>query len=185
MKTKKIALMFCVALLCVSTALYAKSDSNEGRPRIGILLDTKPLPDLLIKHLRLSPDQGVRINNVQRGSPADKAGLERDDIIIGFQGEKIRDFEQLVDAVQEAGVDAEISLEIIHLGERKTVRLQLEALEDEPELKYPHEPEIFQSWRPGKIFRFKPGDKGWTEIELPFDKTLDVYDYYYSDRRLC
>jgi hypothetical protein len=142
------------------------------------------LPDLLIKHLRLAPQQGVRISNVQRNSPADRAGLERDDIIIGFEGETINDFEQLVDTVQETGVGAEVSLGIIHLGERKTVNLQLEALEDEPELKYIQEPQIFQSWRPGKLFRFKPGDKDWIEMELPFDgKLFEVYEYHHSDDR--
>ena len=181
MKTKKIALMSCVVLLCVSTALYAKSDSTEGRPRIGILLDTKPLPDLLIKHLRLEPQQGIRISNIQEDSPADRAGLQPDDSIIGFEGEEVKSNKQLIDAVQKAGVGAEVSLEIIHLGKRKTIELQLEALKGDPDWKYPFEPEIFQSWRPGKVFRFKPGDKDWTEIELPFDKTLEVYDYYYSD----
>ena len=182
MKTEKIALILSVVMLCGSTFLYAKSDSTEERARIGVLLDRTPLPDLLVKHLRLEPGQGVRISNVQQNSPADKAGLERDDIIIGFEDEKIRSLEQLVDAVQQAGVGAEVSLEIIHLGERKTIELQLEAFKDEHGLKYPSEPEIFQSWRPGKMFRLKPGDKDWMEIELPFDgKSLEVYDYHHSD----
>jgi len=182
MKTKKIALMLCAVLFCGSTLLYAKSDSNEPRARIGVMLDTTPLSDLLTKHLRLEPEQGVRISNVQQNSPADKAGLERDDIIIGFEDEKIKSLEQLVDAVQQAGVGAEVSLEIIHLGRRKTIELQLEAVRDDSGLKYPSEPEIFQSWRPGKMFRFKPGDKSWMEMELPFDgKSFEVYDYYRSD----
>ncbi len=182
MKTKKITLILCAVLLCISTALGAESDLTEGRPRIGILLDMKPLPDLLIKHLRLEPGQGIRISNVQQNSPADKAGLERDDIIIGFEGEQIKSNKQLIDAVQQAGVGTDVSLEIIHLGERKTVKLQLEALEGETGLKYPSEPDIFQSWRPGKMFRLKPGDKDWMEIELPFDeKSLEVYEYHHSD----
>jgi DNA-binding protein YbaB len=182
MKTKKIALILCVVLLCSSTLLYAKSDSDEGRARIGVLLDNRPLPDLLVKHLRLEPEQGVRISNVQQNSPADKAGLERDDIIIGFEDEKIKSLEQLVDAVQQAGVGADVSLEIIHLGERKTIELQLEAFRDEPGLKYPSEPEIFQSWRPGRMFWLKPGGREWMEMELPFDeKSLEVYEYHHSD----
>ena len=32
------------------------------------------------------------------------------------------------------------------------------------------------------MFRFKPGDKDWMEIELPFDKkSLEVYEYRYSE----
>ncbi len=181
MKTKKIALMFCVVLFFGGTVLCAQLDSIEGRPRIGVLLDMKPLPDLLIKHLRLEPQQGIRISNIQEDSPADRAGLQQDDIIIGFEGQEVKSNKQLIDAVQKAGVGAEVSLEVIQLGERNVVKLKLDSMEKEFDLKYPHEPEIFQSWRPGKVFRFKPGDKNWTEIELPFDKTLEVYDYYYSD----
>jgi hypothetical protein len=128
------------------------------------LLDPAPLPDLLVKHLGLSPDQGVRIMNVHNGSPADKAGLERDDIIIGFQGEDVRDYEKFVGAVRKAGAGTEVSLEIIHLGKRKTVNFKLEAFKGDFDLKYPPEPEIMQWWRPGKIFRLKPGEKDWMEI---------------------
>jgi hypothetical protein len=181
MKTKKVVLILCVVLFCSGTLLYAKSDSIGGRPRIGILLDTEPLPDLLIKHLRLEPGQGIRIRNVQEDSPADKAGLQRDDIIIGFEGKDVKSNKQLIDAVQEAGIGAEVSLKIIHLGKRKTIELHLEAIEGKTEWKYPSEPEVFQSWRPGRIFRFKPGDKNWMEIDMPLDKSLEVYEYHYSN----
>ena len=181
MKTKKVALILCAVLFFSGTLLYAKSDASEGRPRIGILLDTEPLPDLLIKHLRLEPGQGIRIRNVLENSPADKAGLQRDDIIIGFEGQDVKSNKQLVDAVQEAGIGAEVSLKIIHLGECKTVELQLETIEGKPDLKYPPEPEVFQSWRPGRMFRLKPGDKNWMEIDMPFDKSLEVYEYHHSN----
>ncbi|MBN1805460.1 MAG: PDZ domain-containing protein [Sedimentisphaerales bacterium] len=183
MKTKKIALMFCMVLLCCSgTILYAQSESTEGRPRIGVILDMEPLPDLLIKHLRLEPGQGIRIINVQQNSPADKVGLERDDIIIGFEEQQIKSNEQLIDAVQQAGVGKEVTLKIIHLGLRKDIKLKLEEIKDRPELKYPSEPDFFQSWRPGKIFKFNPGEKGWMEMKMPFDdKSFDVYSYHHSD----
>jgi len=138
---------------------------------------------LLSKHLGLSLDQGIRITNVHRDSSADRAGLERDDIIIGFQGRKVMSSEsqEFIDEVRKAGIDTEVTLEIIHLGERKTVKLKLEPFEGERDFKYPPEPEIVQSWRPGKMFRLKPGDKDWIEIVLPFDrKSLEVYDFHHS-----
>jgi hypothetical protein len=182
MKTKKITLIISIVLLCGSTLLYAQTDPSEGRPRIGVLLDTQPLPDLLVKHLRLEPGQGIRISNIQEDSPAEEAGLQRDDIIIGFEGQEVNSNIQLIDAVKKAGVGAEVSMEVIQLGKRNVIKMKLDSMEKEFDLKYPEEAEVFQSWRPGKIFRFKPGDKNWMEMDLPFDdKSLDVYDYYYSD----
>jgi hypothetical protein len=164
MKAKITALIVLAALLSSATALYAESEPGDVRPYIGVMLDTAPLPDLLVKHLGLSPNQGIRIVNVYNGSPADKAGLERDDIIIGFQGEDVDDNERFINEVRKAGVGTEVSLEIIHLGERKTVKLRLEHLKGDFDWKYPPEPEIVQSWRPGKIFRLRPGDENWIEI---------------------
>lgn len=179
MKSKSVALIFVVALSWVGVPLYADSDSNGGHAYIGVLLDTTPLPDLLIKHLGLSPDQGVRIRNVNRGSPADEVGLERDDIIIGFQGKDVNNSEygKFVDQVRGAGVGTEVSLEIVHLGKRKTLKFKLEAFKDGSDLKYPPEPEIVQSWRPGKIFRLRPGDESWTEIlrdDMPSEFRVNI-----------
>jgi membrane-associated protease RseP (regulator of RpoE activity) len=189
MKIKNAVLIICVVLLSITTALNAEPQSPEVRPYIGVLLDSNPLPDLLIKHLGLSPNQGVRIKNVQSGSPADKAGLERDDIIISFQGKKIEnfDFDKFVDEVRKAGVGTEVSLGIIHLGERKDIKLKLEPIEHKTEPKYPPEPDIIQSWKPGKIFRLKPGDKDWkdwteilkqdpeTKVKTQLDKILKQF----------
>lgn len=184
MKAKNTALISFVALLSIATTLFADSESADTHPSMGVWLDTSALPDLLIKHLGLSPDQGIRISNVHRDSSADKAGLERDDIIIGFEGKKVKNSEsqEFIDEVRKAGIGTEVTLEIIHLGERKTIKLKLEPFKSEREFKYPAEPEIFQSWRPGKMFRLKPGDKDWIEIELPFlEKSLEVYDYHHLD----
>jgi len=182
MKAKNVTLISFVVLLGITTAICAESESTDARPFMGVLLDKTPLPDLLTKHLALSPDQGIRITNVHRDSPADKAGLERDDIIIGFQGENVNDYEKFVNSVRKAGIDTEVSLEIIHLGKRKTVKLKLKPFKDEFDWKYSPEPQIIQSWRPGKMFRLKPGDKDWIEIELPFpEKSLEVYAYQHSD----
>ena len=179
MKVKDVAFVLLVVLLSAGTTLCAESKSTNTRPYIGILLDPTPIPDLLIKHLGLLPDQGIRIRNVHRGSPADMAGLERDDIIIGFQGENVTDYQKFVDAVRKAGVGTEVSLEIIHLGKRKTIKLKLATLKGKPDWKYPLEPEIMQLWRPGKMFRLKPGEESWIELEFPFDGKIYAVDCYH------
>ncbi len=163
---KEAILWSCAALL----VLGSMSLAGQERPYIGVGLDSEPLPELLTKHLRLDPGQGIRINNIMVDSPADKAGLERDDLIVAFQGQKATQREQLVNAVHQAGIGTEMTLEVIHLGARQTVPLKLGTAPD-PETvkwKYPPEPDVVTSWRPGKIFKIGPD--GRDMIEIPFDK---------------
>jgi hypothetical protein len=191
MKTKSVIMTIVLVVFSAGTGMAADADSNDVRPYIGVMLDPAPLSELLVKHLNLAPGQGIRIANIHRGSPADKAGLERDDIIIGFQGKDVDDQQKFVDEVRKAGIGTEVSLQIIHLGKRKTVTLKLEGFKGDFDLKYPPEPEIMQSWRPGKIFRLRPGDKDWMEVlrdNIPpdFDVNIkkffnEIYTYKHSD----
>jgi hypothetical protein len=173
---KEAILWSCAALLLLGSI----SRAGQERPYIGVGLDSQPLPELLTKHLRLDPGQGIRINNIMVGSPADKAGLERDDLIVAFQGHKATEREQLVAVVREASVGAEMTLEVIHLGTRKTVPLKLGTAPETVEWKYPPEPDLVTSWRPGKIFKIGPD--GRDMIEIPFDKipggNIDVKKFF-------
>lgn len=191
MKARNVTLILVTVLMSLSTQLHAQYGSTPPRPCMGVLLDRTPLPDLLVKHFNLSPDQGIRIMNVHRDSPADKAGLQRDDIIIAFQDKDVTDLEEFVEAVRDAGVGAEVSLEIIHEGRPKTVNLKLEKLKADFDWKYPPEPQIERHWRPGKFWRLKPGDKHWMQVpfdRIPGDINIDLfnlfsenYSYRYSE----
>ncbi len=167
MKVRAIIVIGIVGLAMVGASVCAEQQSTRSGGYMGIALDTEPLPELLEKHLRLSPGQGLRIDNVQVGSPGGKAGLERDDIVIGFQGKDVDNHEDFVAAVAKAGAGNEISLKIIRLGKRKTVKLTLadwEKVSAKAEWKYLSEPEVSVSWRPGRMYRMKPGDLNWHEI---------------------
>jgi hypothetical protein len=148
-------------------ALGLSVGAAEKRPYVGVRLDPQPLPRLLSKHLGLEPGQGIRIRNVQVGSPAEKAGLERDDIIVAFDGESVTDMDKFVAAVRDAGLSGAVPMEVIHLGKRRQLQVELEPLTDDVEWKYPSEPDVMTSWLPGKIRRLDPEAQQW--IEMPFD----------------
>jgi hypothetical protein len=185
MRTNRIISICIVTLFAFSADLYAPSEQEKGehsylgivldrseqekgeRSYMGIVLDRTPLPDLLRKHLCLSPDQGIRIMNVNRDAPGDKAGLEKDDIIIGFQGKDVTDANEFTSAVHKAGVGTEVSLEIIHLGKRKTVEVTLGTFNGKVDLKYPPEPQMVNIWRPGRIYKLQPDKGNW--VEIPFE----------------
>jgi len=173
---KKTIVLSCLVLLVLGSV----SQAGVQRPYIGVRLDPAPLPELLTKHLGLDPGEGIRISNVNVGSPADRAGLERDDIIVAFQDEEVASLEEFVKAVREAGIETEVSLEVIHLGQSKTLRLELQPMPDDVEWKYPPEPEVVTSWQPGKFFRIGPEGQEW--VEIPLDRMpefdLDVKKFF-------
>ncbi len=145
------------------------SEQEKGeRSYMGIILDRAPLPDLLRKHLGLSPDQGIRIMNVNRDAPGDKASLERDDIIVGFQGKDVADANEFTSEVRRADIGTEVPLEIIHLGKHKTVGVKLGTFNGKVDLKYPPEPEMVNIWRPGKVYKLQPDKGKW--VEIPFEE---------------
>jgi len=145
-----------------SSMLYAE---QHEKGYIGVMLDTEPLAPLLTKHLGLAPDQGLRIKNVNRGTPADKVGLERDDIIIGLNGQEVNDHKGFIDDIIQVGAGNAIELEIIHEGKRKLIVLSLAARAGGFDPKFPPEPKVVQEWRPGKVFHFDSGKDSWIEIQ--------------------
>jgi len=165
---KQAILLSCAALLALASGSYAE----DRQPFLGVLLDEAPLPELLTKHLGLEPGQGLRVVNISVGSTADKTGLDCDDIFVAFQGQKITNVDEFIEAVKKAGVGAKVTLEVIHLGQRKILELQLQPL-GKMEWKYSLEPEAITLWRPGRIIKIGPDGQ---QLEIPFETLRDNLD---------
>jgi S1-C subfamily serine protease len=63
------------------------------------------------------------------GSPADKAGIVENDIILEIEGEKIDEDNQLSQAINQYSVGETITMKVWHKGEEKEVALTLEERE--------------------------------------------------------
>jgi len=185
MSYKKTILMAATITLALSLGIVQGAE-EEVRSYLGVRLDTSPLPEILVKHLCLKPDEGLLIKNIQVGSPADKAGLERDDIIIAFGEKTVTNFEEFVNDIQQAGVGAEVKVGYIHMGQRLTKTVKLEEMTDKIEWKYPEEVYSADSWRPGKVFQLKPGAQNWQSVpfnQMPGRNNIKRYfqeKYYYQ-----
>lgn len=71
-----------------SVAQMLIKDGKVRYARIGVRLG--PFSPALARHFGADEStKGVMVENVVQGSPADKAGLKRGDVIIGFAGEKV------------------------------------------------------------------------------------------------
>ncbi|MEM7645413.1 MAG: trypsin-like peptidase domain-containing protein [Pseudomonadota bacterium] len=56
---------------------------------------------------------GVIVNQVQRGYPADKAGIQENDIIYSFNNKKVRDSEQFTTLIQDSPVGESIAMKVL------------------------------------------------------------------------
>jgi hypothetical protein len=69
--------------------------------------------------------RGVRVVNVFRGSPAEKAGLRRDDLITALAGTRIRQMSDLSDTLSMFHPGQAIDLDVLRQGAAQQVRVVL------------------------------------------------------------
>jgi hypothetical protein len=157
MTFKSYITILCVLVFCVSgTVLFAETST----PYLGVLLSQEPLPELLVKHLQLEPNRGVLIQNILIDGPADKASLDKDDIIVEFNGQPMGDYRELSTVIRASEVSQTAMLGVIQSGTLRQVTVQLEVrTPDRPaDNKWKYPPELLSShiWRPGRVFRLDP-----------------------------
>ena len=72
---------------------------------------------------KLSPPQGAYVTQGESGGPAEKAGIMTGDIILEFDGERVRSARQLSRLVRESPDDRVVKSTIVRDGGRRTVDL--------------------------------------------------------------
>ena len=72
----------------------------------------------LAKAFELDSTDGVVINNIVVNGPADKAKLDRGDIITHINGKKVRDFRETLDKISMHKPGEQIKLTIIREGKK-------------------------------------------------------------------
>lgn len=91
---------------------------------IGVSLGAD-VPAVLRSQLRLEEKEGVLVQSVAAGSPAEQAGLREHDLLLKVGGKVISEPGDLIAAVHAAGEASEkVTVEYISGGERKSVELQ-------------------------------------------------------------
>lgn len=181
MKFERFILGVCVLAVC-STPLLAET----AVPYLGVQLSQQPLPGLLAKHLQLDAGRGVLVQNILVDSPADKAGLDKDDIIVQFNGEAVTDYQQLTSLIQACRIGRTVTLGVIQSGTLKDIDVELEAKRPDSQWsgwKYAPQLESSHVWRPGRIFRFDPEDFNAGIPEMPnHDDIFDVLKNFSAAR---
>ena len=96
-----------------------KTTGHVTRGYLGVNFDI--LTPNLAKSLGLSSDKGAIISHVEKGSPADKAGLKVEDVIVEFDGHPVNGDTDLPMLVAAAPVGKEVNVVVYRKGVHKTV----------------------------------------------------------------
>ncbi|MBI4684476.1 MAG: DegQ family serine endoprotease [Nitrospirae bacterium] len=88
----------------------------------------QPITPDLAKQFGLKNEKGVLIGDVVEAGPAEKAGLQRGDVIVEFAGKEVDDPSNLRNMVASIPPDTEVTVKILHDGKQKTVKVVIAEL---------------------------------------------------------
>lgn len=92
-------------------------DPKRSGPWLGVrALEIES--DALRAQLRLEPDQGVLIERVYTGSPAEVAGIRPNDVVLRFGAEPLAGLQHFGTLVRSTGVGACVTVEVLREGRR-------------------------------------------------------------------
>ncbi len=96
------------------------------RPWLGIL--AQKMTPAIARSLRLPSTEGVLVLNLVEGSPADRVGLNRGDVIVATNDSPLKDPDELERSLGTEKPKGSISLTLMRRGRKLTLKLKLEEL---------------------------------------------------------
>lgn len=137
----------------INTAIYSSTGSNAGigfaipidiakqvmeqlkehgkvvRGWLGVEIQ-EVTPDLA-QSFNLPEPEGALVANVEKDGPALKAGIQRGDIVINFNGTPVQDEHQLPELVAQTPIGQTVAIEVIRNGKHLTLHAKVAELKEE------------------------------------------------------
>ena len=106
-----------------------KEKGRVARGRIGVVI--QEVTRDLATSFGLDRPRGALVNSVEKGSPADRAGVEATDIILSFDGKTVEGSSDLPRIVGGTRPGTQSSLEVWRKGARRTLTLSVGELQED------------------------------------------------------
>lgn len=110
-----------------------KETGKVTRGYLGIIMHPEKISSDLAEAFGLKSTNGVLITEVVPDSPAEKAGLERRDVIIKMNDQNVKDWQSFRNAIAMLKPGTRIDLTVVRDGKQKKATVEIGAL-DESEL---------------------------------------------------
>ncbi len=106
-----------------------REKGRVARGRIGVVI--QEVTRDLATSFGLDRARGALVNSVEKGSPADKAGIEATDIITGFDGKQVESSSDLPRIVGSTRPGATVPVEVWRKGQRRNLTVTVAELQED------------------------------------------------------
>ena len=100
------------------------------RGRLGVTIQA--ITPELARTMDLGATNGALVSDVERGTPAESAGLRRGDVITAVNGEPVKDSNVLRNEIAQLEPGSEVQLTVIRDGKEQALTARLAAVASEP-----------------------------------------------------
>jgi serine protease Do len=136
----KKSILICLAAAAMALPVTAQTSNPRGHSAVArrpgersyLGVGVIELTDDRVKALNLRDDHGVEVRLVEPGSPAAKAGLKENDVILEVNGKIIDNVEQFIGSVGENQPGTKVDLTIWRSGARQTLSATLGSRPGDP-----------------------------------------------------
>jgi serine protease Do len=131
-----LAAVATVALVAGSRSVAAQEGQGHvfvaarGSGHLGVALDE--VNTKVAERLKLKEERGALVREVRPDSPAAKAGLKIDDVIVGYQGAPVEGALDLTRRVRETPPGRTVAIEVVRQGAVQRLSATLDAHQPEP-----------------------------------------------------
>jgi membrane-associated protease RseP (regulator of RpoE activity) len=148
MKTARLTLLVVAGLIgSIGLAAAAEKSASPNHGYLGLAVQSVP-PVLHSQLPGILPEgQGVLVGQVVKDSPAGKAGLQANDILLTYGDQKLSSPEQLVKLVRGDKPGHEVAVDFLRAGKKMSCKVTL------------GEPEARLVPRKAPVFRFFPEER--------------------------
>ncbi len=119
----RIAVFLVIVAVLIAPLASSKTDKPDKDAWMGVY--TQSVSDDLAKGFKLPVEYGAIVNEVMADSPAEEAGLKENDVIVGFNGSKVTDSDELVKFVEEGSAGDKVNLKIYRDGKERELTITL------------------------------------------------------------
>ena len=106
-----------------------REKGRVSRGRIGVVI--QEITKDLATSFALDRPRGALVNSVEKGSPADKAGIEASDIITKFDGKAVESSSDLPRIVGSTRPGAKVDVEVLRKGASRSLNITVGELQEE------------------------------------------------------
>jgi serine protease Do len=105
---------------------------KSGRVTRGLLgINIQPITEDLSEHFGLSGTKGALVSNVNKGSPAEKAGINAGDAIVEYNRTPIEDIDHLRNLVAATAPGTKVDIVVVRDGKRRTLSATVDEMKAE------------------------------------------------------